>query len=144
MPSLASSRIGYESIMQMRCGFRHVEIGRGTLSYVRIAPRKSCIYFIQVIFRRKLSVLCLCPHIVLVAYLQNNLMNASPVCRTDFLIVIINYAVFLVASHGIRVSASSNNSWYTSLIIFVAVFHIQTTPLRVSSVLCMEFFCCYD
>ena len=45
-------------------------------------------------FCRKLSVLCLCPHIVLVAYLQNNLMEWLLLfAGTDFFIIIINLAV---------------------------------------------------
>ena len=70
----------------------HVEIGREH-SQCGIAPLKVLHIFIKY-FRRKLSVLCLCPHIVLVAYLQNNLMEWLLLFPgTDFLIIIINYAV---------------------------------------------------
>ena len=76
----------------MRRGFVHVEIGREH-PQCGIAPLKALHIFIKY-FRRKLSVLCFCPHIVFVAYLQNNLMEWLLLfAGTDFLIIIINYAV---------------------------------------------------
>ena len=123
--------------MQVGRCFVHVKIG-SKYSQSEIALPETLHIFIKYLCR-KLSVLCFCPHIVLIAYLHNDFMEWFFLLSTQyFIVIIINPAVtsglFLIVPGKCFIKQFVIYVFN----IFVAVFHVQTTSLRVS-ILCMEF-----